>query len=86
MYSVVSAFGTPATREYSLISTFWYSRYSRVLKSFLRLILQLLVSAQSFQLLVLQGLASTQVISASGTPATEPFKMTGTRESLPEYR
>ena len=70
---VISAFGTPGTREYSSHFSFWYCRYSRVLKSFQLLVLQALASTQSFQFLVLQELASTQVIPAFGTPGTGEY-------------
>ena len=70
-YSITSAVGTPGTHEYSIITAFGTpgTREYSVI-----------------QLLVSQGPASAQVISALGTPGTEPFNMTCTRESLTEYQ
>ena len=55
---VISVF--PGTSEYSSHSSFRYSRYLRVLKSFQLLVVQVIASTQSIQLLVLQVLPSTQ--------------------------
>ena len=72
--SILSHFSFWYSRYSRVLShiSVWYSRYSRVLKS--------------FQQLVLQVLASTQVISAFVTPGTKSFKMTGTLESLAGYQ
>ena len=59
-YSVISAVGTPGTREYSVISAFGT---------------QGLASIQSFQRLVLQVVASTQVMSAVGVCCLLAFLM-----------
>ena len=71
----MSAVDTPGIRECSSHFSFWHSRYSRVLKSFQLLVLQGLASTQSFQLCVLQVLTCTQVISAFGTPALREYSV-----------
>ena len=61
--------------------------HSRVLKSFLLLVLQVLASTQVISAFGTPGTREySKVISAFGTPGTEPFMMTGTRESLTEYQ
>ena len=54
-------------------------------QSFHRLVLQVLASTQVISAFGTPGTREYSVISAFGTPGTESFKMTGTRESLAGY-
>ena len=72
-YSVISAFGTPGTREYySSRFSGWYSRYSRVLQSFQRLVLQVLVRTV-ISAFGTTGTREHSVISAVRTPGAREY-------------
>lgn len=71
-YSVISASGAPGTREYP--------------RQFNFLVLRVLASTHVISASGTTGTREYSVISAVGAAGTESFKVTGTRESLPEYQ